>query len=215
MKPTEKSKVKRAPKRGHYDEETIYKILDASQICHVAFVHKEFPVSIPTIFGRSENKLYLHGATTSRMMVDLEKGIDLSISVAHVDGLVLARSAFHHSMNYRSVVVFGKATLVSGEDKNKALKVISDHLLPGRWEEVREPSKNELKATTVLEIDINEASAKIRTGGPVDEKEDYQLDIWAGELPFRQMPQAPVVDEKLKSGLNIPPSVSEYLNKQQ
>ena len=211
MNQTNRSKVKRAPKRGHYDQETIYKILDASQICHVAFVHNGYPVSIPTIFGRSDDKLYLHGASTSRMMVDLEKGIDISISVAHVDGLVLARSAFHHSMNYRSVVVFGKASLVKDEDKNEALKVISEHLLPGRWEEVRVPTVKELKATTVLEIAIDEASAKIRTGGPIDDKEDYALNIWAGELPFKQIPQQPVNDGKLNKGIQVPKSVKDYL----
>jgi len=211
MKPTDKSKVKRAPKRGHYDRETINKILDASHICHVAFVHEGYPVSIPTIFGRSGDKLYLHGATTSRMMVDLKKGIDISLSVAHVDGLVLARSAFHHSMNYRSVVVFGKAKIVSDDEKNHALKVISDHLIPGRWEEVRAPSIKELKATKVLEITIDEASAKIRTGGPVDDKEDYELDIWAGEIPFKLVAQKPVNDEKLRDGIAIPNSVLDYL----
>lgn len=210
MTPTDKSKVKRAPKRGHYDKETINTILDASQICHVAFEHKGYPVSIPTIFGRSEDKLYLHGATTSRLMVDLEKGIDISLSVAHVDGLILARSAFHHSMNYRSVVIFGKAKLVADEHKNEALKVISDHLIPGRWEEVREPNAKELKGTTVLEIVIEEASAKIRTGGPNDDKEDYELDIWAGEIPFKTIAQAPISDIKLKDGIGVPKSVLDY-----
>ncbi len=213
MKPTDKTKVKRAPKRGHYDKETIYQILDVSQICHIAFVYKGHPVSIPTIFGRSGDKLYIHGATVSRMIVELEKGLDLSLSVAHVDGLVLARSAFHHSMNYRSVVLFGTAKLVPEDQANDALKAISDHLIPGRWEEVREPSTKELKATKVLEINIDEASAKIRTGGPVDDKEDYDLDIWAGVLPFKTMIGEPIDDEKLKAGLEVPKSVIDLFGK--
>lgn len=211
MNNSDRSKVKRAPKRGHYDQKTINEILDSSQICHVAFVHKGYPVSIPTIFGRSGNKLYLHGAATSRLMVDLEKGIDISLSVAHVDGLVLARSAFHHSMNYRSVVVFGKAKLVEDAYKNEALKIISDHLIPQRWEEVRGPNSKELKATKVLEIFIDEASAKIRTGGPLDDKEDYDLDIWAGEIPFKLQAELPIADLKLRDGIEVPNSVNNYL----
>lgn len=211
MSKTERSKVKRAPKRGHYDKATIYKILDASQICHIGFIHHNRPVVIPTIFGRAGNKLYIHGATVSRLIVELEKGIDISVSVAHVDGLVLARSAFHHSMNYRSVVAFGTAKLVADEDKNEALKVISDHLIPGRWEEVRPPNEKELKATKVLEIIIDEASAKIRTGGPVDDKEDYKLDIWAGEIPYKHLALIPIADENLKSEIEVPKSVLDYL----
>jgi hypothetical protein len=211
MKQTNRSKVKRAPKRGIYDTETIYEILDASQICHIAFNHQGHPVSIPTIFGRSGDKLYIHGATVSRMLQELEKGVEISLSVAHVDGLILARSAFHHSMNYRSVVVFGMATPVPSAQKNEALKVISDHLIPGRWEEVRLPNAKELKATTILEISIEEASAKVRTGGPVDDREDYDLDIWAGELPFKTIAQHPVNDSRLKQGLEVPQSVLDFL----
>lgn len=211
MDKTERSKVKRAPKRGHYDEETIFKILDAGQICHVGFIHKDRPVVIPTIFGRSGNKLFIHGATVSRLIVELEKGIDISLSVAHVDGLVLARSAFHHSMNYRSVVVFGKAKLVEDHKKNAALKVISDHLIKGRWEEVREPNDKELKATKVLEISIDEASAKIRTGGPIDDNEDYSLNIWAGEIPLKIQAMQPVDDSKITHGIEVPNSVRNYV----
>ena len=211
MDHTKRSKVKRAPKRGHYDEETIFRVLDNGQICHIGFIHHNLPVVIPTIYGRSGNRLFIHGATVSRLIVELEKGIDISMSVAHVDGLVLARSAFHHSMNYRSVVVFGKAKLVGDHEKNTALKVISDHLIQGRWEEVREPNTKELKVTTVLEIIIDEASAKIRTGGPIDDKEDYKLDVWAGEIPFKHMPMIPITDEKLKPGIEVPLSVLNYL----
>ena len=208
---TERSKVRRAPKRSHYDRESIHNILDAGQICHIGFIHKGRPVVIPTIYGRSENKLFIHGATVSRLITELEKGIDISLSVAHVDGLVLARSAFHHSMNYRSVVVFGKAKLVEDHGKNAALKVISDHLIPGRWEEVREPNAKELKATKVLEIPIDEASAKIRTGGPIDDKEDYELDTWAGEIPLKRQALEPVDDVKMKSDLKVPKSVLNFI----
>lgn len=211
MNKTNKSKIKRAPKRGHYDEDTIFRVLDAGQIAHVGFIHHGHPVVIPTIYGRSENKLYIHGATVSRLIVELEKGIDISLSVAHVDGLVLARSAFHHSMNYRSVVVFGNARLVGDDEKNAALKIISDHLIPGRWEEVREPNAKELKATKVLEISIDEASAKIRTGGPIDDDEDYDLNIWAGEIPLKHRASAPISDVKLKDGIEVPHSVLNYM----
>jgi nitroimidazol reductase NimA-like FMN-containing flavoprotein (pyridoxamine 5'-phosphate oxidase superfamily) len=211
MNKTDKSKIKRAPKRGHYDEETIFKVLDAGQIAHVGFIHHGQPVVIPTIYGRSGNKIYIHGATVSRLIVELEKGIDISLSVVHVDGLVLARSAFHHSMNYRSVVVFGKARLVGVEEKNEALKIISDHLIPGRWEEARKPNAKELKATKVLEISIDEASAKIRTGGPIDDDKDYKLDIWAGEIPLKNSASAPVADVKLNEHIEVPDSVVRYV----
>lgn len=213
MIPTEKSKIKRVPKRGHYDRQTIYQVLDQSQICHIAFIHNGYPVSIPTIFGRSGDKLYIHGASVSRMIVELEKGIDICLSVAHVDGLVLARSAFHHSMNYRSAVIFGKARLVNDNELNDALKAISDHLIPGRWEEIRLPNKKEIKATKVLEISMDDASAKIRTGGPVDDEEDYALNIWAGVIPFKTTAQAPIPDDRLKPGLDLPESVIRFLSK--
>lgn len=211
MKPTEKSKIKRVPKRGHYDEETIFRVLDAGRICHVGFIHQGHPVVIPTIYGWSGNKLYLHGASVSRLIVELEKGIDISLSVAQVDGLVLARSAFHHSMNYRSVVVFGNAKLVKDDKKNAALKIISDHLIAGRWEEIREPNAKELKATKVLEITIEEASAKIRTGPPIDDTEDYKLDIWAGEIPLKKLAVSPIADAKLKPGIEVPKSVLNFI----
>ena len=211
MDQSSRSKIRRSPKKGHYDEKTIYQVLDAGQICHVGFIHHGKPVVIPTIYGRLKNKLFIHGATVSRLIVELEKGIDISLSVAHIDGLILARSAFHHSMNYRSAVIFGKAQLVNDDEKNDALKIISDHLIPGRWEEVRTPNTKELKATKVLEISIDEASAKIRTGGPIDDDQDYNLDIWAGEIPLRNMALSPMPDAKLKEGLEIPKSVMEYI----
>lgn len=209
MKTTERTKVKRSPKRGLYDEESIYRILDQEYLCHVGIIHRGAPVVIPTMYGREGNSLFLHGASVSRLMQELEKGENMCLSVANVSGLVLARSAFHHSLNYESVVVFGKGKLVEEERKEYALKVISDHLIPGRWEEVRLPSVKELKATSVIEVVIEEASAKERTGPPVDDKPDYELDVWAGVLPVDKKYGHPESDEKLKKGISISNSVNQ------
>lgn len=202
-----KSKVKRAPKRGIYDREAIHEILDKEFLCHVGFMHNNYPVVIPTMFGRDGDVIYIHGASVSRLIKEIEKGIDISISVANVSGLVLARSAFHHSLNYESVVIFGNGTLIEREEKLKALKVISDHLIPGRWEESRAPNSTELKATKVLKIVINECSAKVRTGPPIDDKEDYDLDIWAGVLPLEKSFGKSIADPKLKEGIDLAKSV--------
>ena len=180
----EKSKVKRAPKRGIYNSEEIYAILDKSYLCHISLIHKDYPVSIPTMYGRLGDAIYIHGASVSRLVTELEKGLPMSLSVAEVHGLVLARSAFHHSLNYESVVIFGKGKLVEDEEKLMALKAISDQAVPGRWEEARKPNAKELKATKVIKIQIEEASAKRRTGPPIDDKVDYELDIWAGVIPL-------------------------------
>lgn len=207
-----RNKVKRVPDRGHYDSETVYSILDSGNICHISFVVNNQPFIIPTLYGREGDKLYIHGAASSRMIKHLESGVNMSLAVTHNDGLVLARSAFHHSMNYRSVVVFGTAIPVSAEKKSHALKVISDHIIPGRWEEVREPSAKELKATSVLELHIEQASAKIRTGGPKDDKEDYDLNIWAGVVPLNAKYLQPINDELLRGEIEIPKSVKNLLN---
>lgn len=205
-----RNKVKRVPQRGSYDKDTLYQILDAGFVCHAGFIVDGQPFVIPTIYGREDNYLYLHGATTSRMLVNLKKGIPVSISVTHVDGLVLARSAFHHSMNYRSAVVFGTAKEVSDDLKEHALWVVSENIMQGRWDEVRGPNAKELKATTVLAVEIDQASSKIRTGPPKDETEDYDLDIWAGVLPFKTIPQPPINDDQLKSGLSPSQNVLSY-----
>ncbi|MBR9999503.1 MAG: pyridoxamine 5'-phosphate oxidase family protein [Cyclobacteriaceae bacterium] len=212
-KPTEKIRVKRVPDRGSYDKETIYRILDASFLCHMAFIHDGYPVIIPTLYGRSEENLYIHGATSSRMIKKLSEGIDLSLSVTLVDGFVLARSAFHHSMNYRSVVLFGKGELVPDEEKHESLRIISDHILPGRWKEVREPNKKELKATHVIRVPIRDASAKIRTGPPKDDAPDYDLDVWAGEIPLKLVASKPVADPELKNGIPASAILEELLKK--
>ena len=210
MNPSKKIKVKRAPQRGFYDKETIYSILDSDFVCQVAFLHEDYPVIIPTIYGRKENVLYIHGATVSRMLVDLEKGIPISINVTHTKGIVLARSAFNHSLNYESVTIFGSAVLVeSEEERMKALKIVSDQVLQDRWEEIRLPNEKEMKATKVLKIEISEASAKIRTGPPKDDKPDYDLPIWAGVIPINKTLGIPEPDPELKEGIELPNSVKK------
>jgi len=210
-----RNKVKRVPKRGHYDQETVHAILDETFVCHVGMTgHEGQPYVIPTAFGREGNKIYLHGAVTSRMMKHGGEGLPLCITVTHIDGIVLARSAFHHSMNYRSAVCFGTATIVPDERKDHTLKVISDHILKGRWEESRLPNAKELKATTVLEMEIEQASAKIRTGHPGDDKADYDLDIWAGVLPMTVVYQDLIPDEQLREGIPVAQSALDALKKQ-
>ncbi|MEL6561760.1 MAG: pyridoxamine 5'-phosphate oxidase family protein [Bacteroidota bacterium] len=206
-----KIKVIRAPKRGHYDKETIYRILDQDFLCHVGFVHEGSPVVIPTLYGRDSNSLYIHGSMASRMMKNLEKGCEVCITITQVDGLVLARSAFHHSMNYQSVVVFGIAELVTGKEKMTALEVISDQIIADRWEEVRKPNEKEMKATMVLKISLDQASAKIRTGGPVDEEADHSLDVWAGHVPVKRQYLAPMTDKLIDDGRKVSPSVQKLL----
>jgi len=214
MKSTNKTKVNRAPKRGAYDKEIIYNIFDAHYICQIAFVHEDFPVIIPTIYGRDKDHIYIHGATVSRMLVNLEKGFPISVNVTQTDGIVLARSAFHHSLNYKSVTVFAKASLVKDESERlRALKIISDQIIPNRWEEVRLPSEKEMKATKIIKIPISEASAKIRTGPPVDDKPDYDLPIWAGVIPIKTSFERPISDPKLNTGISISESVKDLVNK--
>lgn len=213
MNPSDKTKVKRTPKRGFYDKESIYKILDNNFICQIAFVHKGYPVIIPTIYGRSDDSIYIHGATVSRMLVELEKGLPISVNVNQTDGIVLARSAFHHSLNYHSVTLFSEAILVTNnEERDKALRIISDQIIPNRWVEVRAPNEKELKATKIIKIPITEASAKIRTGPPVDDESDYDLPIWAGVVPMNTIFGEPISDPKLKEGIAVPDSVKTLLN---
>ena len=169
------------------------------------------PFVIPTLFGREEDKLFMHGSAASRMLRHLETGVPACVNATIVDGLVLARSAFHHSMNYRSVVAFGTARKIEGRDeKNHALRVISEHLIRGRWEDVRRPTDQELKATSVLEFSIEEASAKIRTGPPADDEEDYALSMWAGVLPLRLVAESPIPDSRLAEDIPVPEYVSRY-----
>ena len=207
---TERNKLKRVPKRAHYDKETVYQILDAAFVCHVSFVVEGQPFLIPTAYGREGDTIYVHGATKSRMLVNLEKGIPVCVAVTHLDGIVVARSAFHSSINYRSVVVFGKAKPVSADRKNHALKVITNNIIGNRWDEARPPYEKELKGTSVLAIEIESASAKIRVGGPVDEKEDYDLDIWAGVIPLQMTAGEPVADDLLRAEIPVPSSARNF-----
>lgn len=209
--PTKRTKLKRIPKRGAFDRETIYKILDEAFICHVGFAVENQPFVIPTAYGRSGDTLYLHGSAASRMMRELARGIEVCVTITLLDGLVLARSAFHHSVNYRSVVVFGTAEIVTDEaEKAEALRLFTEHIIPNRWNEIREPDAKELKATTVLRLSIKEASAKIRFGDPVDDEADYELDVWAGVIPLRVAADEPIADAKLKKEISIPEHVSNY-----
>jgi len=207
---TDRNQIRRAPQRGHYDKEEVYEILDAGYLCHVGFTSNEQPFVIPTLYGRDGDHIYLHGSTASRMMKNLAEGIPVCITVTHVDGLVLARSAFHHSMNYRSAVLFGTAVEADDESKHRGLLVISEQVLKGRWDEVRPPNEKELKATTVLELQIESASAKVRAGPPVDELEDYELPIWAGVIPLTQEFGEAQPDPKLPADIKMPPSVSRH-----
>lgn len=205
LNPTSRTTLKRLPKRAAYERKVICDILDAGFICHVGFVDGDHPVVIPTAYGRRGETLYIHGSAASRMLRALAGGVQVCVTVTLVDGLVLARSAFHHSMNYRSVVVFGTATVVSDPaEKVQALLSFSEHVLPGRWADVRGPNETELRQTLVLRISLIEASAKVRTGPPVDEETDYDLATWAGELPLFLGIGEPVDDPRLRAGLKPP-----------
>lgn len=202
---TERTKVKRIPKRGVYEREAINQILDEAFICHVGFTVDEKPFVIPTGFARSGENLLIHGSSASRMLRAMAWEVDVCVTVTLIDGLVLARSAFHHSMNYRSVVIFGTAKIINDEqEKLEALRLFTEHIVPNRWAEVRPPNEKELKATMVLSLPIEEASAKIRTGNPSDDDEDYALNVWAGVIPMALKKDAPISDEKLKDGIEIP-----------
>jgi len=213
MKTTERTKLRRLPKRGSHDPEVIYPILDAAFLAHVGFQVNGQPFVIPTLYGREGDKLYLHGSAASRLLGELETGISACITVTLVDGLVLARSAFHHSINYRSVMAFGTARKIEGSaEKTRALRMIAEHLMPGRWDDVRGPNEKELRATAVLEFTIEEASAKIRQGPPVDDEEDYSLPVWAGILPLQLEAKAPIRDSRLAEGVELPQYVLQSRN---
>ena len=208
---TERTTVKRLPKRGVYDRETVNAILDESLLCHVGFVVDGQPVVIPTIHTRVGDTVYFHGSAASRMLRTLRGGVEACVTVTILDGLVLARSTFHHSMNYRSAVIFGTATEVTDrEEKLRALDALVEHVVRGRSVEARGPNEIELKATAVLALPINEASAKIRTGGPLDDEEDYAMPIWAGVLPMTLTPGEPIPDTRLVGDPAVPDYVKSY-----
>ena len=208
---TEKNRIKRLPKRGHYDSETIYKILDEALICHVGFVENKVPFVIPINFARMGDEIVLHGAKASRLLKHIEAGGQVCIEATIVDGLVLARSVFHSSVNYRSVVLFGRGRSIEGEEeKLAALEAVTEHLLPGRWQDARRPNKKELKATLVVAVKIEEASAKLRLGPPSDDAEDYSLPIWAGVMPLQEQVLPVVPDELLLKGIPVPEYIETY-----
>src|SRR5206468_8315759 len=195
LSPTPRTRVRRLPSRASYDRTTIHAILDEALVCHLGFVHDGQPFVLPTTYARVDDALYLHGSAASRMLRGLREGIPVCVTVTLLDGLVLARSAFHHSVNYRSVVVLGVATEVTDEaERLSALEAIVEHVMPGRWAAVRSPTSQELRATMVLRLPIVEASAKVRTGGPLDDAEDLGWPCWAGHVPLRLTPLPPIPD---------------------
>jgi len=211
FRPTERTTLHRMPKRGVYDRGAVEAILDEGFFCHVGFALDGQPYVIPTIYARIGEQLYIHGSAASRMLRTVRESIPICVTVTLLDGLVLARSAFHHSMNYRSVVILGMACEVTEQtERLTALEAIVEHVVPGRWQDVRWPTEQELKATLVLKLPIDEASAKVRTGPPLDDEEDYQLPCWAGELPLRLVPQAPVPDLRLHPEAVLPACVQNY-----
>ena len=208
---SEKTRVRRMPERGHYDRETVHAILDAGFICNVGYVIDDQPYVTPTSYWREGERIYWHGSSASRMLRSVGKGIKACLTVTHVDGLVLARSAFHHSINYRSVMAFGTAEVVTDEaHKIAALTAFVERLFPGRWDMLRPVNKQELKATMVLSMPLDEVSAKVRVGPPKDDEEDYALPIWAGVLPLATVPGAPEPDPLNLAGVAAPAHVQEF-----
>lgn len=213
---TTRNWIKRLPKRGHYDRQTVYRILDEALICHIGFVEGGQPYVIPINFARMGDTIVLHGAKASRLLKHIEAGHPICVEATIVDGLVLARSVFHHSVNYRSVVLFGKGRLVEEEgEKLAALRAVVEHLIPGRWEEARLPNRKELRATHVVSIPIDEASAKVRVGPAADDPEDLSRPVWAGILPLAETPLAPNPDDLQPAGITLPDYIAGYTRKRE
>ncbi|HKN13870.1 MAG TPA: pyridoxamine 5'-phosphate oxidase family protein [Candidatus Binatus sp.] len=209
--PTARTRVKRLPKRASYDRDAIYSILDTALVCHVGFALGGQPYVIPTLHVRIADRLYIHGSAASRMLGAAAEGTPIAVTVTHIDGLVLARSAFHHSVNYRSVVILGAATLVADPvEKFAVMKGLIDHVTPGRWDHIRHPNDKELAATSVLSIPIVEASSKLRSGDPLDDEADYAMPVWAGQIPFTTKSLTPVFDARLDPSTPVPAHVAEY-----
>ena len=209
--PSDRTTVKRLRDRGRYDRETVDAILDEALICHLGVVVDGAPIVLPTIHARVDDVLYVHGAPASRMLrFGREGSNEICVTASIVDGLVLARSAFHHSMNYRSVVVLGTPREVVGDEKLAALEAIVEHVVPGRTPHTREPNDAEVKGTLVLALPLDEASAKVRTGPPIDDEEDHALDHWAGVVPLRVVPGPPEPDPRLPEGTPLPAHVAGW-----
>jgi uncharacterized protein len=212
--PTARTRVIRESERGVYDRETVYRILDEGFLCHVGFSVDGQPFVIPTSYGRDGDNLYIHGSAASRMLRQLKDGVQVCVTVTLLDGLVLARSIFNHSMNYRSVVILGKATLVHDPaEKLAALRVLSEHIIPHRWDDVRQPNERELKATSVLRLPIEEFSAKVRQGPAIDDEEDYTFPTWAGVVPLEMVTGTPIDDARLIPGKTAPEYARGYTRK--
>ena len=209
--PTPRTRVVREAHRGVYDRETAYKILDEGFLCHVGFVANGQPFVIPTSYGRKDASLYIHGSAASRMLRRMKEGIPVCVTVTLLDGLVLARSVFNHSMNYRSVVILGKAGLVDDPaEKLEALRLLSEHIIPGRWDDARQPNERELKQTSVLRIPIEEFSSKVRIGPPIDDEEDLSFPTWAGVVPLVMKVGTPENDPTLQPRREVPEYVRSY-----
>jgi nitroimidazol reductase NimA-like FMN-containing flavoprotein (pyridoxamine 5'-phosphate oxidase superfamily) len=209
--PSERTRVVREPQRGIYDRETVYKILDEGLVCHVGFSVEGQPFVIPTLFARIGDAIYFHGSAASRMLRGVSEGANVCVTVTLTDGIVLARSVFNHSMNYRSVVALGKATLVEApQEKLEALRAFTEKILPGRWDDARQPNEKELKATSILRLPLTEASAKVRVGPPEDDAPDYALPVWAGVIPLGVVAGAPIRDEKCDLGIPLPAYAANY-----
>ncbi len=213
-KPSPRSKIIRSPQRAHYDKKTLYQVLDAGYLCHATYLFEGAPVIVPTAYVRIDDHIYLHGAANNRLLNSLAAQNQACVAVTHLDGLVLARSAFHHSFNYRSAVIFGTPGVVEApQEKETILQRFTEQVLPGRWAEVRPPSAKELQATRVVGIKIEEASVKIRSGGPVDDEADYGLPVWAGVLPLQQTVGQPLADKQIRQGIKISDAVTNMVKK--
>ena len=211
LTPTERTRVVREPQRGVYDRETIYRILDEGLVCHVGFSTDGQPFVIPTLYARIGDAVYFHGSAASRMLRGVNEGANICLTVTLTDGIVLARSVFNHSMNYRSVVALGKATLVDApQEKLEALRAFTEKILPGRWADARQPNEKELKSTSILRLPLTEASAKVRVGPPEDDAPDYALPVWAGVIPLHVAAGAPIRDERCDLGISLPAYAANY-----
>lgn len=210
----EKNRVKRRPERGHYDEATIYEIIDETMLCHIGFVQDGGPFVIPALHARKDDQLLVHGASTSRLLKHIQAGHQVSVNITIMDAIVLAKTVFNQSVNYRSVVIFGKGRLIEDEtEKIRALEHLTERIFPGVWGVARKPNAKELKATSIVSIAMESASAKIRSGPPKDDEEDQDLPVWAGVLPIKQVIQPPLKADYTDEGVPVPEYVKQYISK--